>query len=123
MKDPLDDALGLPPMPRPARDVIIPEEGTAVDKDYEHARQNLYRLISKAEDHLDELGEIAMISQHARAYEVYANLMKTTIDANKDLLELAKAQKTLSGVEGPKTVNQNLIMTSDEVLKMLKGNK
>lgn len=120
MKDPLDDALGLPPMQREAREVIVPD---SPDSDYQEARKNLFRLIGKAEDHLDELGDIAMISQHPRAYEVYANLLKTTIDANKDLLALAKAQKELDGTAGPKTVNQNLIMTTDEVLRMLKGNK
>lgn len=122
MKDPLDDALGLPPIVRSPTEPVVPDSDT---NDYDEARKNLYRLIAKAEDHLDELGEVAMISQHPRAFEVYSNLLKTTIDANKELLGLKKTNKEISGIgsEGPKTINNNLIMTTDEVLKMIKGNR
>lgn len=123
MKDPLDEALGLPPMDRESREVTVPEK-TTEDQDYEFARQNLYRLIAKAEDHLDELGDIAYVSQHARAYEVYSGLLKTTLEANRELLELKKAHQATSGeTGGPRTINNNLIMTSDEVLRMIKGKK
>jgi hypothetical protein len=117
MKDPLDDALGLPPLSRGPANLPDP---TLVD-DYEHARANLIRLAAKAEHALDELGEVAEISQHPRAYEVYANLMKTTVDANKELLALKKANKEIEGGPSNVTNHNNLIMTSEEVLKMIKG--
>jgi hypothetical protein len=48
------------------------------------------------------------------------------VDANKDLLDLAKKQKELQAKDddgGPKTINNNLILTSAELLKMIKNDK
>lgn len=120
MKDPLDDALGLPPLVRQVTEPTVPVPETA-DADYEFARKNIYELIAQGSDALRELADIAQISQHPRAYEVYSNLLKTIVDTNKDLMNLKKTQKEVSGEAGPRTVNQNLIMTSDEMLKLLKG--
>ena len=123
MRDPLDDALGLPPMERREVEAYVPQDRTG-DDDFDRARDSLYRLAAKAEAHLDELGEIASISQHARAYEVYSNLLKTTIDANKDILGLRKSLRDgEASDQGPRTVNQTLIATSDEILRMIKEGK
>ena len=125
MRDPLDEALGLPPMERPEPEVIVPERETS-DVDYEFTRESAYRLIAKGEMMLDELGDIARISQHPRAFEVYSNLFKSVMDANKDLLGLKKTQKDISGQRGsgeggPQTVNNTLVATSDEILRLIKG--
>jgi len=122
VKDPLDDAFGLPPMERPEPEITVPES-ISDDGDYEFARRNLYRLGTKGEDALDELREIAAVSQHARAYEVYSNLFKAVVDANRDVMALKKTHREVSGGSGPKTVNNTLVMTSDEVLRLLKDKK
>lgn len=122
MKDPLDDALGLPPMERPEPEITVPDS-VSEDGDYEFARRNLYRLISKGEDAFDELREIASISQHPRSFEVLSNLYRSVVEANKDLMALKKTHREVSGDPGPRTVNNNLIMTSDEVLRMIKDGR
>jgi hypothetical protein len=68
--------------------------------------------------------DIAKQSESARAFEVVTNLIKTMVDANKDLLALAKTKKELDKTDAPtneKTVNNNLFVgSSAELLKMLK---
>lgn len=127
MHDPLDDALGLPPMVREEAQIVVPEKQTD-DTDYEFARENMYRLTGKIDQSIDELSNIAYVSQHPRAYEVLANLYKTAVDANKELLGLKKTKASIDGDlqkgdGGPKTINNNLIMSSEDVLAMIKGHK
>lgn len=122
MRDPLDDALGLPPVPREERDVVIPDS-VSQDGDYEFARRNIYRLIAKGEDVLDELSDIARVSEHPRAYEVYANMYRSLVETNKDLMGLKKTHQDLQPREGPTSVHNTLVMTSEEVLRMMKEKK
>lgn len=77
-----------------------------VDADYSFARENIMSTILKGDDALDVIIEIAKASQAPRAFEVVANLMKTMVDANKDLLELAKRNKELKKVEAETPVTQ-----------------
>lgn len=126
MRDPLDEALGLPPMERPDPEIVVPERETS-DVDYEFARESAYRLIAKGEMMLDELGDIARISQHPRAFETYSNLFKSVLDANRELLGLKKTHRDISGQRGgggdgavTNVTNQTLVMTSEEVLRLLK---
>lgn len=122
MRDPLDDALGLPPIPRQEAEIIVPD-ATSSDEDYEYARRNLYSLIAKGDVMLDELADIARVSEHPRAFEVYANLYRSLVDTNKDLMNLKKTHRELErplGDSAPRTVNNTLVATSEEILKMLK---
>jgi hypothetical protein len=123
MDDPLDDALGLEPLPRKEANITVPATNSD-DTDYEFARENMYRLTGKIEQSIDELSEIAYISQHPRAYEVLANLYKTGVEANKEILGLKKVHHSMDPrSNGPTTLNQTLVMTTDEVLQMLKDKR
>ena len=66
------------------------------------------------------------MGQHPRAYEVAANLVKTMVEANKELLDLQKKKKEIEKIEAksnPQTVNNNLFVGSTaELLKALKSN-
>jgi type II secretory pathway component GspD/PulD (secretin) len=123
MQDPLDEALGLPPLPIVSREPVVPEKETE-DHDYEFARENIYRAVAKIEDALDELQAVARISQHPRAYEVYANLAKTFVETNKDLLNLRKTQKESSSAQhqGPASVTHNntVVITGADMLRNVK---
>lgn len=120
MEDPLSKALSLAPLPdRELREVIVPENPT---DDYEVARRNVHRLIARTDDAIDELGEIAFVSQHARAYEVLAGLIKTGIEANRELMELRKRERDLAG-EDAKVVSGDRVMTTAELLEELKSEK
>lgn len=76
--------------------------------DYQFARENLKNLINNANRALDDLSAIAQLSESPRAYEVLSTLMKTMVDANKDLLELQKKMKSLRN-ESVSAANPNSI--------------
>lgn len=121
-KDIISQSLGMAPI-EPTEVQMF----ASVDKapsDYEYARQNLYDVIEKGSSALEDIIDIAKQSESPRAFEVATNLIKTMVDANKDLLELAKRKKELEhkDPEGPQTVNNNLFVgSSAELLKMIKG--
>ena len=66
-----------------------------VETDTEFARKNIRNLIDKGNVAVDNLLQVSKESEHPRAYEVVAGLMKTMADLNKDLLELQKRKKDL----------------------------
>jgi hypothetical protein len=125
--DPISNSLGIEPMGPSAKITsVLPAVKAETNNDYEYARRNLYDLIEKGQDALDELIDIAKQSQQARAFEVATNLIKTMAETNKDLMNLAKVKKEVDGEapRGPdKTVNNNLFVGStSELLKMIKNN-
>jgi hypothetical protein len=104
--------------------VPVDETNSTVTNDFEEARKNTKSLIHKADIALDNLLMVANQSEHPRAYEVAANLIKTLGDLNKDLLELQKRKMDLTG-EGKsagKTVIDKAVFigNTSELLKMIK---
>ena len=94
--------------------------------DYEYARKNLYDVIEKGTSALEDIMDIAKQSESPRAFEVVTNLIKTMVDANKDLLELQKKNKDLMKSDEPdqkNVTNNNLILTTGDLLKMIKNNQ
>ena len=97
-----------------------------IETDYKYARENLYEIIENGSHALNELVEIAKSSEHPRAFEVVASLMKTLTDANKDLLDIqskVKKLKTEDVQTGPNNVTNALFVGSTaELQSMLKDN-
>jgi len=94
-----------------------------LDTDTKYVRQNFYDLIEKGHGAIDELLAVADQSQHPRAYEVLATMIKTMGDMNNDLLGMHEKKQKLSG-EKPEdkkeTVNNNLFVGStSELLKLM----
>lgn len=65
--------------------------------DYVAARSNLYGLMGKSNAALELTLRIAMMSEHPRALEVAANLIKTSSDISKELIALHKAIEEKQG--------------------------
>lgn len=101
----------------------VPSDPT-VENDFTYIRKNLYDVIGTGQDALASLVQIAEQSQHPRAYEVLAILMKTIAETNKDLLEMQKKKQDLVGSTTQKssTVN-NLILTTAELQRMIMDQK
>lgn len=98
----------------------------AVEDDTEFARQNIRNMIQKGNDAMENLIHIAKETEHPRAYEVVAGLLKTLADANKDLLELQKRKKDLEPKINNNTVNVDkavFVGSTNDLVKLLKGNK
>jgi len=107
--------------------VPVDETNSTVTNDFEEARKNTKSLIQKADTALDNLLMVANQSEHPRAYEVAANLIKTLGDLNKDLLELQKRKMDLTGEkkDAGKTVIDKAVFVGNtsELLKMIKEKK
>ena len=108
----------------PAR--IIPKTGKDDDIDYNYARENYYNLIERNQDAVEEMLEIAKQSEHPRAFEVVGQLIKSGLDANKELMGLPKTKKELS-IErgGPTTTVNNAVFVGStaELQKLLKAKR
>jgi hypothetical protein len=76
-------------------ELIVVDTRNAVETDTDIARENIKDLIAKGKTAVDELAVVAKDSQHPRAYEVMATLIKNMSDLNKDLLEIQKRKKDL----------------------------
>lgn len=123
-KDKIANFLNIEPLEKPKEVQIIEPPKHA--NDYEYARTNLYSVIEKGNDALENIMDIAKQSESARAFEVVTNLIKTMVDANKDLLELSKKKKELDKEDNPvdqnqKVTNNNLFVgSSADLLKLIK---
>ena len=64
-----------------------------IEKDYTYQRAQLYDLVEKMQETLNESMDAAMQSQHPRAYEVCFNGAKATADVVDKLADLQKKMK------------------------------
>jgi hypothetical protein len=121
--DKIAKALDLTPVePTSPRQIVIEPMQDDVHLDFQYTRMNLKQVIEQGVHALDEMIEIAKSSQQARSFEVVATLISTLSTANKDLLDLNKKYKDLSGELTPKNVTNNLFVGStSELLQALKN--
>ena len=109
--------------PEPSSTRILPKtEGKDDDIDYNYARENYYNLIERNQDAVEEMLEIAKQSEHPRAFEVVGQLIKSGLDANKELMALHKTKKELSIEKGPTQVTNQAVFVGStaELQKLLK---
>lgn len=102
---------------------------TDLDADYEESRKTLKDLVKKGNDAIDHLMSIATETEHPRAFEVVATLIKNTADANDKLLATQKAMREMKGMSakrdsGNVTVDKAIFVGStSELSKLLKDSK
>lgn len=119
MKDEIADFLDVKPITVETKELDnVPE---TVDEDYEHSRQSLYTVIGQGLQAIEEISNIARVSEQARAYEVMSTLMNTVVNANEKLLDLSKKKRDLIGPDKPDTevTNNNLFVGSTAELQKL----
>ncbi len=91
-----------------------------------YSRANYYNLIEKGNEALDGILEVAKESQHPRAYEVAANMIKNLSDVTEKLMILQKQQQELQPKEQAQPTNINVdkavfVGSTAELLKQLKN--
>lgn len=91
--------------------------------DIELAKRNIENIINLGDDSVKEMVEIAKQSESPRAFEVVSTLMKTLLDANKDFVEMSTKKRYAKEEQSPQTqvTNNNLIVSTADLLKMIKG--
>jgi hypothetical protein len=116
----------IDPVVQPTTEVVV--SNSKVDDDADFARSNIRSLIEKGNKAMDELLLVANASEHPRAYEVAAGLIKNLADLNKDLLEIQKRRKDLNPQEAASVKNVNVdkavfVGSTAELVKLLKTSK
>jgi hypothetical protein len=106
--------------------IVQQEHNNQVESDADYARSNLYGLIEKGNQTIDNVSEIARESMSPRAFEVLGQLMKTQSENLDKLLKLQKDKKEL--LENGQTTQQNIAIdkavfvgSTAELLKKLKN--
>lgn len=133
LNEKLSEVLDIEPIeikePEPVQLVEV-QTNSAVDDDAEFARKNIKELITKGTTAMDNLLQIANASEHPRAFEVAAGLIKNIADMNKDLLEIQKRKRDLDPVAAAAKNNQTtnidkavFVGSTTELVKFLKNNK
>ena len=112
--------------PEPVVRIKPKTDGKDDDIDYNYARENYYNLIERNQDAIEEMLEIAKQSEHPRAFEVVGQLIKSGLDANKELMGLHKTKKELSIEKGGSTTNVNnavFVGSTADLQKLLKAKR
>ncbi len=98
---------------------------TDLDNDYEESRQTLKSLVVKGNQAIDHLLAIASETEHPRAFEVVATLIKNTAEANEKLMAMQKTVRELKNIKkNDSSVNVDkaiFVGSTSELSKLLKS--
>lgn len=131
-KDIVVEALGLD---EEKKDIVETEylQGEIMKKSdlSEYAQNNIKEAIDVSMSAMHELRDLAQATEHPRAYEVFANLVKSIVDSNKDLVAMEDKRKEQENKQpndptgqNAKTINNIVFQGSTEdMLKALRENK
>ena len=131
--DSLDQTFDITPVvdeaPKPIKKVkpiIQIDKGEDREKDYTYARAQLYDIVEKMQESLNDAMDVAQQSEHPRAFEVVFNGAKHTADIVDKLADLHKKMNDLEK-EDPKPTATNVqnnmfVGSTSELMKMLKEN-
>ena len=125
-----DETIGTEMIPVPESEELTQEEKDA-EEDFAVARENVKDILDKGTEALAGILRIAEASEHPRAYEVAANLIKTLTESNKSLLDLHEQRRQLAPVkveekkpEAASVTNNNVFVgTTAELLALIKQGK
>lgn len=97
-----------------------------LDRDYQESRDTLKGLVTKGNQAIDHLLSIASETEHPRAFEVVATLIKNTAEANEKLLNMQKQMRDMKGLtkkdSGGVNVDKAIFVGStSELNKLLKA--
>ena len=99
------------------------------EKDYKYMRAQLYDIVEKMQESLNDAMDVAHDSQHPRAFEVVFNGAKNAADVVDKIGDLHKKMKDLEveevKVQQHNTTTNNVFMSgsTEELLRMLKEQK
>lgn len=71
------------------------DENKNINSDYNYSRETYYELLEKGKSSLDDMMDVARASEHPRAYEVLATMIKNLSDVNDKLMDLNKKRNDI----------------------------
>jgi hypothetical protein len=120
----LPEVVEALPLPVPVKQETSGYNNTDADKDYGEVRTNLKVIIEQSNSAIQGILELAEDSQQPRAYEVVAQLIGQTLEANTKLIDLHRRMKDIKKQEVVKqtnvTNNSIFVGSTTELQKMLR---
>jgi hypothetical protein len=115
-----------PPLPVTTETSVSKGLEVDLDADYLESRQTYKELIEKGNQAIDHLLAIASETEHPRAFEVVATLIKNTSEANEKLLNMQKLMREMKGLKtndnSKVSVDKAIFVGSTaELSKLIKG--
>ncbi len=109
------------------------QEFIQVEDDFDYARDNVYGIIAKGQEAIEEMLKIASASQHPAAYETLTKMLKVQGELSKALLKIHEQKKEVKSdapsqpnqqITTEKVINQNLFVgTTEELQEMIEKRK
>jgi len=118
-----------PPVPAPVETPSVTGEYRPqdADKDYAEVRTNLKVIVEQSNSAIQSILELAEDSQQPRAYEVVAQLIAQSLEANTKLIDLHRRMKDIKKQEAVRqtnvTNNSIFVGSTTELQKMLREQK
>jgi hypothetical protein len=101
--------------------------GEEKDTDFRYARENLYHIIERGRDAMDELLEIAKAEESPRAFEVFGQLLKNMTDTQEKLMELHRKKQIIENdgerqevTKAQNVTNALFVGSTADLLKLVK---
>ena len=98
-----------------------------IKSDYEYSRETYYDLLEKGRSSLEDMIEVARSSEHPRAYEVLAGMIKNLSDVNDKLMDLNKKNKDINQEEvkqiAGNTTNNVFLGSTADLQRLLQDEK
>ena len=98
-----------------------------IKSDYEYSRETYYDLLEKGRSSLEDMIEVARSSEHPRAYEVLAGMIKNLSDVNDKLMDLNKKNKDINKEEvkqiAGNTTNNVFLGSTADLQRLLQNEK
>ena len=97
------------------------------DTDFRYARENMYHIIERGRDAMEELLEIAKSEESPRAFEVFGQLLKNMTDTQEKLMELHRKKQIIENdgerqevTKAQNVTNALFVGSTAELLKLVK---
>ena len=128
-EDKLDKILEIPPssiIKKPPERKMVESNANDLNTDYRYARENIYNIIERGQEAIEDLLQDARDSGNARMFEVVGQLIKTVGEQNQNLVNVHKQVKDIT--QDTKAVPSNVtnalfVGSTAELQKMLKDKK
>ena len=128
-EDKLDKILEIPSssiIKKPPERKMVESNANDLNTDYKYARENIYNIIERGQEAIEDLLQDARDSGNARMFEVVGQLIKTVGEQNQNLVNVHKQVKDITQETnaGPNSVTNALFIGSTaELQKMLSDKK
>jgi hypothetical protein len=103
------------------------DKNKIVNEDFDYIRSNLKEIIESTKDSVSTMASIAESTEAPRAFEVLGSLIKTMVEANRELLDIQVKLKNIKDKETTdkkgetKNINNTMFFGStSELQKMIK---